>query len=154
MSSVPRWYLPVVVLALLWNVLGCIAYLADVTVTPEEVAAMSAAQQALYAARTPWMVAATAVAVWGGAAGCLGLFLRRRWALPVLVASLAGVIVQDAGILMVQGGAAFAGTASLLQGLVLVVAVALVFLARRAIAEGWMDRPAQAPVPGPPTMAP
>ena len=154
MSSVPRWYLPVVVLALLWNLLGCFAYLADMMVTPEQIAAMSEGQQALYAARTPWMVSATAVAVWGGAVGCLGLILRRRWALPVLIASLVGVVVQDAGILMVQGGAAFAGTAALLQGLVLVVAVALVFLARRAIAEGWMDRGALAPAPESPTMAP
>ncbi len=62
METVPRWYLPVTIVALLWNLLGCLAYLSDVTATPEDVARMSAAQQALYAARPSGAVAATVVA--------------------------------------------------------------------------------------------
>ena len=93
--------------------------------TPDDVARMSAEQQALYAARPAWAVAATAIAVWGGAAGCLGLILRKRWAVPLLVASLAGVIVQDMALFLLTRAAAQAGTvAMLLQGIVLLVASA------------------------------
>ena len=30
MNPAPRWYLPVAIVALAWNLLGCLAYLADV----------------------------------------------------------------------------------------------------------------------------
>ena len=73
MSSSPKWFRPVAVIALLWNLAGCAAYLADVSLSPAQISAMSPAQQALYAERPAWSVAATAIAVWVGAAGCLGL---------------------------------------------------------------------------------
>lgn len=139
MNPAPKWYLPVAILALLWNLLGCAAYLGDVMLTPDDIATMSPAQQALYAARPAWAVSATAIAVWGGAAGCLGLVLRKRWALPLLVLSLAGVIVQDVALFVVSSAAAQAGTvAYVLQGLVLAIAIGLVLLARKAIARGWI----------------
>ena len=139
MNPAPKWYLPVAILALLWNLLGCAAYLGDVMLTPDDIAKMSPAQQALYAARPAWAVAATAIAVWGGAAGCLGLVLRKRWALPLLLLSLAGVIVQDVALFVLSSAAAQAGTvAYVLQGLVLAIAIGLVLLARRAIARGWI----------------
>ena len=139
MNPAPKWYLPVAILALLWNLLGCAAYLGDVMLTPDDIAKMSPDQQALYAARPAWAVAATAIAVWGGAAGCLGLVLRRRWALPLLLLSLAGVIVQDAALFVLSSAAAQAGTvAYVLQGLVLAIAIGLVLLARKAIARGWI----------------
>ena len=139
MNPAPKWYLPVAILALLWNLLGCAAYLGDVMLTPDDIAKMSPAQQALYAARPAWAVSATAIAVWGGAAGCLGLVLRKRWALPLLLLSLAGVIVQDVALFVLSSAAAQAGTvAYVLQGLVLAIAIGLVLLARKAIARGWI----------------
>jgi hypothetical protein len=138
MTATPKWFLPVSIVALLWNAIGCAAYLHDVMLTPEDIAKMSDAQQALYHSRPAWSVAATAIAVWGGAAGCLGLIWRKRWATPLLIASLAGVIVQDVGLFMLSGAAA-EPTALVLQGLVLAIAIGLVILARKATAQGWIE---------------
>jgi hypothetical protein len=139
MQAIPRWYFPVAIVALLWNALGCAAYLHDVMLTPEDVARMSAAQQALYHSRPAWSVAATAIAVWGGAVGCIGLLWRKRWATPLLLASLAGLIVQDVGLFMLSSAVARAAPAALvLQGMVMLIAVGLVFLARKATARGWI----------------
>lgn len=139
MNKAPGWYLPTAIVALLWNLMGCMAYLSDVRLTPEDIAKLSQAQQALYNTRPAWAVAATAIAVWGGAAGCLGLVLRKRWALPLLIASLLGVIAQDIGLFVLSGVAAEAAPmAIILQGVVLVVAVTLVILARKAVAKGWV----------------
>lgn len=139
MQTIPRWYLPVTILALLWNLIGCAAYLSDVMLSAEDVARLSPDQQALYAARPAWAVAATATAVWGGAVGSLGLILRRRWALPFLVASLLGVIVQDVGLFVMNDAAALGGAAVVgLQGLVLVIAIGLVWLARMAAGRRWL----------------
>jgi len=137
MEKAPKWYLPVSILALLWNLLGCAAYLSDVMLTPEDIAAMDAAQRALYESRPAWAVAATAVAVWGGAAGSLGLILRKRWASLLLELSLAGVIVQDIGLFLLSG--VNPGTAVLaMQGVVLLIAIGLVVLSRKAIARRWI----------------
>jgi len=43
MMSAPKWFLPVVILAWIWNLLGCAAFLSDVTLTREDLAKMSPA---------------------------------------------------------------------------------------------------------------
>lgn len=138
MNKAPKWFLPVAIVALLWNLLGCMAYLSDVMLKPEDVARMTEAQQQMYASRTAWAVSATAVAVWAGALGCVGLILRKKWAVPALIASLLGVIVQDIGIFVLHARVILAEPVALvMQGVVLVVAIALVALARKANARGW-----------------
>jgi hypothetical protein len=138
MNARPKWYLPVSILALLWNLIGCAAYLSDVMLTAEDIAAMDATQQALYNSRPAWAVAATAVAVWGGAAGCVGLILRKRWSAVLLELSLAGVIVQDIGLFILSG--VNPGTfVMVMQGLVLLIAIGLVVLSRKAIANHWLS---------------
>lgn len=140
MAAIPKWYTPVAVLALLWNLIGCAAYLSDVMMTSEAVAQLPAEQQALYAARPTWAVAATATAVWAGALGSLGLVMRKRWAMPLLLASLAGIVVQDVGLFVLTGAAAQADPSVYpLQGLVLVIGIALVQLARKASSAGWLS---------------
>ncbi|MEO7043099.1 MAG: hypothetical protein ABI035_12620, partial [Gemmatimonadaceae bacterium] len=126
--------------ALLWNLVGCLAFVSDLRLTPDDVAKLSQAQQALYNARASWATAATALAVIGGALGCVGLLLGKKWALPVLVASLIGLLVQDYGLFVVAGGAALSGqTALVLQGLVLLIAIGLILLSRKGIARGWLQ---------------
>jgi hypothetical protein len=101
---------------------------------------LSAAQQAMYAARPAWAVAAFAVAVWGGLAGCVGLVLRRRWARPLLLASLVALVVQDVGMFVIAGAASGAGpTAIVLQSMVLAIAIGLVLLARLAERRRWIQ---------------
>lgn len=139
MDKAPRWFTIVAVVALLWNLLGCFAFASDLRVTAEDVARMAPAQQALYHARPAWAVAATALAVFGGALGCIGLLMRRRWALPLFVLSLIGILVQDFGLFVLVDGIALAGPVALvLQGLVLAIAIGLIVLARKASARGWL----------------
>lgn len=135
----PAWLRVVAVAALLWNILGCIAFVADLRLSPADMAKLPEAQQALYAARPGWAVAATAVAVFGGVLGSLGLLLGKRWALPVFVLSLLGILVQDFGLFVLADGASLAGpVAVVMQGLVLVIGIGLVWLSRKGIARGWL----------------
>ena len=137
MSTTPKWLTPVAILALLWNLLGASAYLMDVTMSPEAVAKLGEAERAMYASRPAWFVVAYASAVWFGVAGSLGLLLRKRWAAPLFLLSLLGLIAQDFALLLrpeVRGDA----VVLLLQGLVFVIAVSLLLLARKAEREGWI----------------
>lgn len=135
----PAWFKVVAVVALLWNLLGCVAFFADLAISPEDIAKLPEAQQALHAARPGWAVMATGAAVFGGALGCIGLLLGRRWALPLLVISLLGILVQDFGLFILVDGATLGGPAVVvMQGIVLAVGIGLVVLARRGIARGWL----------------
>ena len=136
--SRPKWYMPVAIVALLWNLMGCAAYLMDVTLTPEAVAAMSPDQQALYAARPAWAVAVYAIAVWGGALGCVGLIMKKRWAKGALLASLLGLIAQDIA-LFGMSPVAIETSVYALQGMVLMIAVLLLLLANKAARQGWLE---------------
>ena len=137
--STPTWFKVVAVLALLWNLLGCLAFFSDLRISPEDLAKLPEAQQALYAARPGWAVAATALAVFGGALGSIGLLMRKRWALPVFVLSLLGILVQDLGLFVLADGASLAGpVAVVMQAVVLAVGIALILLSRKGIARGWL----------------
>ena len=134
----PKWFMPVAIIALLWNLIGCVAYFMDVTLTPEAVAAMTPDQQALYAARPAWAVAGYAIAVWGGALGCVGLIIKRRWAKGALLASLLGLIAQDIA-LFGMSPVTIEASVYALQGMVLVIAVLLLLLANRGVRQGWLE---------------
>lgn len=137
--STPTWFKIVAVVALLWNLLGCLAFFSDLRLTPEDLAKLPEAQQTLYASRPGWAVAATGVAVFGGVIGCIGLLLRKKWALPVFVLSLLGILAQDFGMFVLAKDTSLAGpVAVVMQGIVLVIGIGLVWLSRKGIARGWL----------------
>ncbi|MDG6349152.1 hypothetical protein QAA18_10455 [Luteimonas sp. 8-5] len=139
MSNAPKWLTPVAIVGLLWNLLGCFAWVMDMRLTPEQVAAMGAEMQQLYASRPLWAVSATGVAVLGGAVGCIGLLLRKRWASKLLWLSLVGVIAQDIGLFVLADGATLAGPGAVaMQGVVLVISIALALLGRHGVRAGWL----------------
>ena len=137
MSVPPKWFTPVAILALLWNLLGASAYLMDVTISPEAVAKMSEAERAMYASRPAWFVAAYACAVWFGVAGSIGLLWRKRWAKPMFLLSLLGLIAQDIALFSrteVRGDV----VVMLLQTVVFLIAVSLWVLAAKSERERWI----------------
>ena len=140
MTQPPKWFKVVAILALLWNLLGCAAYLADAMMTPEAVAQLSPEHQELYKTRPSWAVSATAVAVWLGALGSLALILRKRWATVLLVLSLLGVLVQDYWLFLGSNAARVTGSsAMIMQAFVLLVSIALVMLSLHAAKRGWLN---------------
>ena len=137
--NTPTWFKVLAILALLWNLLGCLAFFSDLRLSPEDLAKLPETQQALYAARPGWAVAATALAVFGGALGSIGLLLRKRWAFPVFVLSLLGILVQDFSLFVLADGASLAGpVAVVMQAIVLTIGIGLVLLSRKGIARGWL----------------
>jgi hypothetical protein len=140
MSQAPKWFLPLVIVALLWNLMGCAAYLSDAMLSAADVAKMSEAERALYDARPAWSIAGTAVGVWLGAMGCLALILRKSWAVPLLWLSVLGIIVQDIWLFaLAPRSDMINGAVYGLQSLVLVIAIALVWLASKAKESGWLS---------------
>jgi hypothetical protein len=140
MKRLPVWFSVILAVALLWNVMGLLAVLADLRLSAADIAALPAQQQALYSARPLWSVGASIVAVVGGTLGCLALLTRKRAAVALLYASLLGVVLQDIGLFIAAGAAKAASPVPfLLQGMVLVVSLGLVFLGSHATHEAWLS---------------
>ena len=140
MNQAPKWFNVTAFIALLWNIHGCIAFIADMQLSPDDITKLPEAQQALYAARPAWSVAATGIAVFGGVLGCIALLMKRKWAFALLVLSLFGIIGQDLAMFVLANSAALAGVVPvILQTVVLLVGIWLVLWSRKAITRGWLS---------------
>ena len=123
--------------ALIWNLMGVAAYLADAYASPEMIAQRSAEVQALYDARPAWATAAFATAVFGGALGCILLLLRKKIATPVLIVSLIGILVQFCYNFFIANTMDVYGPGSMIMPvMVIVIGAYLVWYARKCEANG------------------
>ena len=122
--------------ALIWNVLGVVNFF--VQMNPDVLAAYRESERALVEGRSAWASGAFAIAVFGGALGCLLLLLRKSAAYYLFIASLLGVIVTMIHTLGV--GIDF-GLGEIF-GIILVplaVAALLIWYSRQAERKGWIS---------------
>ena len=137
-KKTPGWFMVVVVVLLIWNLLGVIAYLHQVTMRPEALTALPEVERRLLENTPAWATAAFAVAVNCGMLGCLLLLLKKNLAGLFLQLSLAGVLVQMYHAFFVAHAIDVLGPGGMVMPvLVIVIAVFLVVLAARAKANHW-----------------
>ncbi|MBM1107081.1 hypothetical protein JQC67_13090 [Aurantibacter crassamenti] len=135
----PVWFWVISVIALLWNLMGVFAYLADAYISVEDLTAMTQAQRELHESRPAWVTAAYAIAVWGGVLGCILLLLRKKIARPIILISLLGVIAQQVYIAFLSNTFEIYGSEALwLPIVILIFAVALVIFAKLAHSKNWL----------------
>ncbi len=127
--------------ALVWNLIGILFYISEVTATPEAMAeSFSQAQIDFLIGKPAWATAAFAIAVNAGAFGSLFLLLRKAWAVPLFALSLAGVVVQNAHAFGLANGLEIWGTNGLiLPAVVIVIAVALLLYSQSTQKRGWIS---------------
>jgi len=134
----PKWFMVVSAVFLVWNLLGVMAYIAQVTMSPESLAALPDEQRQIIENTPAWATAAFAVAVNFGALGCLLLLLKRNLAGLFLQLSLAGVVVQMIhSFFMTKAFEVFGPGGLVMPVMVLVIAIYLVTLAAKAKAHRW-----------------
>ncbi len=138
-AKVPTWFWVLSVLALLWNLMGVFAYLAEAYMTDETFATLPEAQQALYNARPSWVTGAFATAVFAGTLGSIGLLVRKKWAFPVFVLSLVGVLGQMTYQFFLSNTFEVFGNVFMIMPIaVTLIAIALVFFSRASIQKTWL----------------
>ena len=137
-QNAPKWFTVVAVLALVWNLLGVMAYIMQVTMGPEALAALPPEQRQIMENTPAWAIAAFAVAVNGGALGCVLLLLKKNLAGIFLSLSLAGVLVQMFHSFFMSNAFEVYGPGGLVMPvMVLVIAIYLVSLATKARTNRW-----------------
>jgi hypothetical protein len=140
MNKVPIWFIVLSVVALLWNLLGAAAVIMNFLLTPEGVATLPPEQQQIYANTPFWASYASLAAVLSGTAGCIALLLKRAWASGLFMLSILALVIQDIGIFVVVDAVTLAGTSVVfMQGLVALIAIGLLLLARMASKRDWIQ---------------
>ena len=126
--------------ALVWNLIGLVFYIAEVTRAPESLAALTEAQQEFFLTTPTWATAAFAIAVNAGVFGSLFLLLRKAWAVPTLVISLAAIVIQYVDAFVLRDAYGIVGISSLIiPSMVSVIGVALLWYARVTKERGWLN---------------
>ena len=137
-SKAPKWFMIVAVVLLVWNLLGVMAYIMQVMMSPETLAALPEEQRQLYENTPAWATAAFAVAVNFGALGCVLLLLRKNLAGLFLQLSLTGVLVQMFhSFFMSKSFEVFGPGGLVMPVMVIVIAIYLVVLAAKAKMRRW-----------------
>lgn len=129
----PIWFWIITIVALIWNILGVGAYFAQIGMTAEMMAELPQDMQDLYANLPSWYMIAYAVAVFGGALGCIALLLRKKWAYYLLLISAIAAVIQMSylafGIKM----------ANAMTPMIIIVSIGLVWFSKYATKKGWLS---------------
>ncbi|MEO1012894.1 MAG: hypothetical protein AAFX53_16465 [Bacteroidota bacterium] len=140
LNKPPKWFWVAGVAALLWNSMGAKAYLDDAYMSIEELEKMTQAQRLLFESQPAWTTGAFAIAVWGGVLACVLLLLRKKWAVPVFVISLIGILAHMIYVFFLSNAMEVYGPGGMvLPILVIVIGILMVFFSRTAVRKGWLS---------------
>jgi hypothetical protein len=136
-AAPPAWFRIVALIAVLWNAFGVYQYLSSVGLFGDPMAGMTAEQQAAAASIPPAIIGAFALGTFAGLLGSLGLLMRRRWAVPLLILSLLALAVLEGWIVFLSGVLELFGGIAL-PATIVVIALLLAWLAWHARQRGWL----------------
>ena len=138
-QKAPTWFWVVSGLCLLWSLGGIMAYMSHVMLTPEALAAMPEAERALIENTPAWATGAFAIGVFAETLGCLLLLLRKGLAFPVLIVSLAAVVVQMSHALLMTDLLKVHGPSALaLPCMIIIIGIFLVWFSFMAKGKEWI----------------
>tara|TARA_R110000772_G_scaffold43739_5_gene100790 strand:- start:196 stop:627 length:432 start_codon:yes stop_codon:yes gene_type:complete len=90
-------------IALIWNIMGVVAYLSQAFMTDDMKALLPETEREMYENKPAWATAAFAFAVFAGLIGALGLLMRKKWATTLFIISLLGILIHQVYIFFVSG---------------------------------------------------
>lgn len=127
------WHLWVIgSIALLWSAMGAMDYVMTQTKNEAYMSAFTPEQLSFFYGFPAWVVAAWAIAVWGGVLGALLLLLRKRLAVWVFLVSLIAMVVTTLHNYVLSNGMEVVGDAFSLgfTAVIFLIALALFLYAR------------------------
>ena len=139
-TAIPSWFKVAAILALIWNVLGLMAFIAQIAMTPDDISRLPQAQQDLLATTPLWATVAFAVAVISGTLASIALLMRKIICYPLYIASLTGVMVQMFHAFVISNSFEIYGpSGTIMPIMVIVVAWLLMKFSASAVKNKWFD---------------
>ena len=139
-TTTPSWLKSVAWAALVWNLLGVIAFIMQLLMTPEMISKLPADQQAAYSNTPLWATLAFAVAVFAGTLGCIFLLLKKALARSCFVVSLIAIFIQQFYNFIVINSIELIGISAIFMPiLVVIIAILLLQLSHRGKQQHWLN---------------
>ena len=125
--------------ALIWNVMGVMNFFMQMNAGM--LASMPETHRAIIEGRPAWATGGFAIAVFGGALGCLLLLLRKSASFYLFIASLLGVIVTTIHTIGAAGSTVDFSPVEISMMIVMPLAVAafLIWYSKKARTKGWIS---------------
>lgn len=134
----PTQFWIISVIALIWNIMGVMAYLGQVYMTDEILASLPEADQ-LYIKNVPyWVTAAYATAVFTGVFGCIALLIRKKIAKLLFIVSLIAFLAQSAYNFFIQDFMVIQPLQMVWSFVILSICVFLVWYSTITIKRAWV----------------
>ena len=138
-SPLPKWFTIAAVLALIWNLMGVMAFVLQMQMTAEMIAKLPEAEQALYANIPLWATIAFAFAVFGGVFGSLALLMKKAAVQLFFMVSLVGVIMQMFHSFVISNSfEVFGPGGAIMPAMIVVIAIVLVRFTAKAKNNAWI----------------
>lgn len=136
----PKSFYWIAGIALVWNLFGVMAYINQVTMSADMLAALPDATRTFFENQPSWVTGVYAIAVNAGALACVLLLLRKSLAVPVFIVSLACVLIQFSYNYLIADGVAVFGRSSLAVPIsITIIGAGLVKYSLDAKAKGWLS---------------
>jgi len=138
-TSPAVWFWVISIIALLWFLMDMSAFFMRVLMSDDVIKAMPENQQHLYRNMPLWVNIVFAGEVFGGTLGCVGLLLRKKWALPLFAVSILGVLSQTFHVYFLSDAISTMGTPAVVMPLLaILIGIGMIVLAKSAISKGWL----------------
>ncbi len=127
-------------LALVWHLLGVMAFIEQITMSPASIKDLPQDAQDIYLNVPLWANIAFGSAVVGGALGCVALLLKKSVAFYLFLISLVSVCIQMFhAFFIVDSFAVFGPGVTIMPIMVILVTIALVFYAKNLKSKMWLN---------------
>ena len=138
----PTTYWVIAVIGLIWNLFGCFQFFTEYNFwkNPESREILPEAMRGLYDQTPGWLYVIFAIAVAAGTIGCIGLLMKKSWAVHAFLLSLITVIIQMGYSLFGAGMFEALGATSIIMPLIVILVAGFLWnYAKSSHAKGWLS---------------
>ena len=140
-TSVSKGFWVVGILGLIWNCMGAFQFFLEYNywTNPESRSALSEDLAPFYDTTPAWLYVIFAVSVLTGLIGCIGLLMRKSWAVSLFLISLITVVVQMMynliGTKLIE---VIGPSAAVMPIVVMLIALGLFLYSKQSARKGWL----------------
>ncbi len=139
-NAIPRWFTIVMIVALIWNLMGVMAFIGQIMMTAEQLAQLPPEQQAMHAKTPVWANIAFGIAVIAGFLGCVLMLKKKQQAVQLFMLSLVGVATQMFHAFIISDPYEVFGPGGMVMPMmIIVIAGALLWFAKKCQANAWIN---------------
>ena len=137
--SVPLWFWVIAVVALLWNIMGCVILLSEVFAQEAMMESMTEEQKEWSRSTPSWIYFVFAISVSAGVAGSICLLMRKRLSVLLFTISFVAVLIQMVYTMLIAGGLQVMGpSGAVMPALVVLLSIAWLLFSLFSKGKGWL----------------